>query len=69
MLHKDFLFFFAGVFAHGVNAYRKWCKLGSDPKDAEEFVDQACKNGRIMPNAATVNNLNKLWDTHDQLHG
>lgn len=49
--------------------YRKWCRLGSDPKDAEEFVDQACKDGRIMPNAATVNNLNKLWDTHEQLHG
>lgn len=48
---------------------RKWCRLGSDPKDAEEFVDQACKDGRIMPNAATVNNLNKLWDTHEQLHG
>lgn len=48
---------------------KKWCKLGSDPKDAEEFVDQACKDGRIMPNAATVNNLNKLWDTHEQLHG
>lgn len=45
------------------------CRLGSDPKDAEEFVDQACKDGRIMPNAATVNNLNKLWDTHEQLHG
>lgn len=48
---------------------RKWCRLGSDPKDAEEFVDQACKDGRIMPNAVTVNNLNKLWDAHEQLHG
>jgi len=48
---------------------RKWCRLGSDPKDAEEFVDKACKDGRIMPNAATVNNLNKLWDAHEQLHG
>lgn len=51
------------------HACRKWCKLGTDPKDAEEFIDQACKDGRIMPNAATVNNLNKLWDTHEQLHG
>ncbi|KAL0050828.1 hypothetical protein WJX82_007928 [Trebouxia sp. C0006] len=48
---------------------KKWCRLGSDPKDAEEFVDKACKDGRIMPNAATVNNLNKLWDAHEQLHG
>ena len=47
---------------------RHWCKIGSDPKDAEEFVEEACKDGRILPNASTVNNLNKLWDTHDQLH-
>lgn len=51
-----------------VRLLRHWCKIGSDPKDAEEFVEEACKDGRILPNASTVNNLNKLWDTHDQLH-
>ncbi|KAL3161781.1 hypothetical protein ABBQ38_008875 [Trebouxia sp. C0009 RCD-2024] len=52
-----------------VNELNMLLKLGSDPKDAEEIVDQACKGGRIMPNAGTVNNLNKLWDAHEQLHG
>lgn len=55
------------VVRHGCDC-RQWCKIGSDPKDAEDFVEEACKDGRIMPNAATVNSLNKLWDTHDQLH-
>ncbi|RMZ57666.1 hypothetical protein APUTEX25_001866, partial [Auxenochlorella protothecoides] len=46
------------------------CSLGpSNPRDAEAMVRDACTGGGLVPNAATLRTLDKIWAVHEQLHG
>uniref|UniRef100_A0A1D2AFA4 Uncharacterized protein n=1 Tax=Auxenochlorella protothecoides TaxID=3075 RepID=A0A1D2AFA4_AUXPR len=49
---------------------RDLCSLGpSNPRDAEAMVRDACTGGGLVPNAATLRTLDKIWAVHEQLHG
>lgn len=62
----------AGTTTHPTHtpARRDLCSLGpSNPRDAEAMVRDACTGGGLVPNAATLRTLDKIWAVHEQLHG
>ena len=44
-----------------------FCTLDAHPKDAEELVQEACKEAGVAPNATTLRTLDRIWQMHEQL--
>lgn len=53
----------------GSPARRNFCTVDANPRDAEDLVQEACKQGSLVPNATTLRTLDKIWAAHEQLHG